>query len=100
MKFLLAWKNRSAGSAEESLAAAKRSLELFSKWQPSTTVHQFVLTADAEGGYAIGETDDAAAIARDCAIFTPFLQFEVIPVVDVQEGVAILQQGIDFNESN
>ena len=100
MKYVLTWKNRPAGSAQETLAASKRSLELFAKWEPSTTVHQFVLTVDAEGGYAIGETDDAAALARDCAIFSPFLEFQVVPVVDVEEGVGILTQAIDFNETH
>jgi Protein of unknown function (DUF3303) len=100
MKFVLAWKTRPGGSAQENLAATKRSLEVFSKWQPSTTVHQFVSRADAQGGFAVGETDDAAALARDCAIFSPYLDFEIYPVVDVQEGSAILTAAVDFNEAH
>ena len=100
MKYVLAWTTRPGGSAQESLAATKRSLEVFSKWQPSTTVHQFVSRVDARGGFAVGETDDPAALAKDCAIFSPYLDIEVHPVVDIQEGTAILTQAVDFNETH
>lgn len=100
MKYVLVWKTRPGGSAQENLAATKRSLEVFAKWQPSATMHQFVSRVDAQGGFAVGETDDAAGLARDCAIFSPYLDFEVLPVVDIQEGAEILTQAVDFNEKH
>ncbi len=100
MKYVLEWKPRAGGSAEENLASLKRSLEIFGKWQPSMTVLQFVSRVDAQGGFGVGETDDPAALARDCAIFSPFLDFTVHPVIDVGDGVAALASAVDFNESS
>jgi hypothetical protein len=100
MKYVLEWKPRSGGSAQENLASMKRSLEVFNKWTPSMTVHQFVSRVDGQGGFAVGESDDPAAVARDCAIFSPFLDFAVHPVLDIQEGVAALGAAVDFNETN
>ena len=100
MKYLLEWTTRAGGSAQENLASMKRSLEVFSKWTPSTTVHQFVGRVDAQGGYAVMETDDPTVIARDCAIFSPYLTFTLHPVVDIEQGAAALTAGVDFNEKH
>jgi Protein of unknown function (DUF3303) len=100
MKFVLAWRPHAGGSAQENLASMKRSLEVFSKWTPSMTVHQFVSRVDAQGGFAVGESDDPAAIARDCAIFSPYLEFEVHPVMDIEDGAAVLTAAVDFNEKH
>jgi hypothetical protein len=99
MKYVLTWRNRPGGSAEENLASTRRSLEVFAKWSPSTTIHQFVARVDGVGGFAVGETDDLAALARDCAVFTPFLDLEVYPVLDVAQGVEALSSGLEFNRS-
>lgn len=99
MKYVLQWTVREGGSAQQNMEAMKRSLEVLSKWTPSTTVHQFVTRVDAEGGFAVGETEDLAALAKDCAIFTPYVAVTMYPVLDIEQGVAILQAGIDFNES-
>jgi Protein of unknown function (DUF3303) len=100
MKYLIEWRNRGGGSAQENVASVKRSLEVLSKWTPATTVHQFVSRVDAEGGYAVVECDDPADIARDCAIFSPFLEITVHPVLDIEQGTAVLQAGIEFVETH
>ena len=100
MKFVLEWKVRPGASAQDNLASMKRSLEVFSKWTPGATMHQFVQRVDARGGFAVGETDDPAVVARDCAIFSPYLDFTVHPVVDIQDGAAALTAGVDFNEKH
>jgi hypothetical protein len=41
---------------------------------------------DGRGGFAIVETEDVTSIARDVAIFNVFFDFNVYPVVDVQES--------------
>ncbi|MGY1690377.1 DUF3303 domain-containing protein [Geodermatophilus sp. SYSU D01105] len=99
MKYLLEWKSRSGASAQENLVSLKRSLEVFSKWTPATTVHQFLSRVDGSGGFAVLESDDPTAVGKDCAIFSPYLEFTLHPVVDVQEGAALLQQAVDFNET-
>jgi hypothetical protein len=99
MKYVLQWTVREGASAQENLASTKRSLEVLSKWTPSTTVHQFVTRVDAQGGFAVGETDDLSALAKDCAIFTPYVYVTVHPVLDIEQGSAILQAGIEYNKS-
>ena len=99
MKYVLQWTTRSAGSAEENLAAIQRSLEVLGKWTPSTTIHQFVARVDGSGGFAIGETDDMAVLARDCAIFTPYVEVVVHPVLDMQQGAEALAAGVEFNRT-
>lgn len=99
MKYVLQWTTRSRGSGQENLATMKRSLEVFSKWTPSASMLQFVSRVDGRGGFAVAETDDPAALAKDCAIFSPFLDFEVYPVLDIEQGAATLQAAVDYNEA-
>jgi hypothetical protein len=99
MKYLVEWKDRGGGSAQENLASGKRALEVFGKWTPSTTVHQFLSRVDGAGGFAVMECDDPADLARDCAIFAPFLEFTVHPVLDIEQGTAVQQAAIEFNDS-
>ncbi len=100
MKYVLEWTPRAGGSAQENLASMKRSLEIFSKWSPSTTVHQFVARVDAQGGFAVMETDDPTTMARDCAIFSPYLNFTAHPVVEIDQGAAALTAAVEFNEGH
>ena len=99
MKYLLEWTVRPGGSAQENLASLKRSLEVFGKWTPSATMHQFVARVDGRGGYAVAESDDPVAMARDCAIFSPFLDFTLHPVLDMQEGAGVLMAAVDYVEA-
>ena len=100
MKYVLQWTTRPGGSAEENVTSLQRSLEVLSKWTPSTTIHQFVAKVDGSGGFAVGETDDMAVLARDCAIFTPYVDIDVHPVLDMEQGAAALGAGIEFNRTN
>ena len=99
MKYVLEWTVRPGGSGQENLASLKRSLEVFGKWTPSANMLQFVSRVDARGGFAVVETDDPAALAKDCAIFSPFLDCAVHPVLDIDQGAAVLQAAVEYNES-
>jgi hypothetical protein len=101
MKFVLAWTTRPGGSGADLEAANLRVLALFSNWAPHSgeTIHQFVARADANGGFAVVETDNLAGLALDSAKFAPYLEFSVYPVVDIQEGAAILAEAAEFRRS-
>jgi hypothetical protein len=99
MKYVVSWTTRSTGSARDNEEAVKRSLAVFAKWSPSTTIHQFLSRVDANGGFAVGETDDLAQLARDFAIFSPYLEFTVYPVVDIEQGARILGEAAGFRDS-
>ena len=61
---------------DTSEAGEKRSLEVFSKWQPpeGAQFQAFYGYADGTGGFAIIEADSAAALAKASAPFTPLAE--------------------------
>lgn len=99
MKFVLTYTLRAGGSAAENEAAQKRAQQLLSKFEPSAQISEWVDRVDGEGGFAVMTSDDATALLRDLAIWTPFLSFELHPVVDVLEGTPMQQEAIDFRDS-
>lgn len=101
MKYAMTWMNRLGGSGQENEEGVRRSLELFSKWQPpsGTTFHQFVGRVDGEGGFAIVETDNPTELLTETLKFAPFNVFNVYPVVDMDDWAQAAQGGIDFRSS-
>jgi hypothetical protein len=101
MKYLVSWSARDGGSAADNEAAAKRGLQIFSKWSPpaGATFHQFVTRLDGEGGCAIVETDDPKNVMEGPAKFGPYFKFTVTPVVDIMEGIPVANEAIEFRDS-
>jgi hypothetical protein len=63
------------------------------------TFHQFLQRVDAEGGFAVVETDNPNSLLSDCAKFSAWFVFHVHPVVDITDAVPILNEALDFRES-
>jgi hypothetical protein len=101
MKYLVTWTARDGGSAADNEATVKRGLAVFSKWSPpgDATFHQFLSRLDGTGGYAVVETDNPGSVAEGPAKFGPYFDFQVIPVMDITEGVQIVNEGIDFRDA-
>jgi hypothetical protein len=101
MKYLVSWTARDGGSAADNEAAAKRGLQLFSKWSPpeGETFHQFLSRLDGNGGYAVVETDDPLKVAEGPAKFGPYFEFTVVPVVDIMDGLPVANDAIEFRDS-
>jgi Protein of unknown function (DUF3303) len=101
MKYVMAWTSRLNGSEKENEEAARRGVELFSKWQQpeSTTFHQFVGRLDGRGGFAFIETDNPADVLDGASKFGPLNEFQLFPVVDVPDWMAAAQEGVAFRES-
>ena len=75
---------------DTSEAVQKRSLQLFSKWQPGPGRFQgFYGFADGGGGVALIEADSAADLAKSVAPWTPFLKFTTRVVLPIQESAEI-----------
>ena len=83
---------------DTSEAGAKRSLEVFSKWQPpeGAQFQAFYGYADGTGGFAIIEADSATALAKASAPFTPWLRFTAKPILPIEEAAAIAGEGMAF----
>ena len=101
MKFVITWKVRSGSSSEGNEAATVRILEMFSKWSTPTdsTFHQFLGRLDGSGGFAVVETDSPDSLGDAPSKFSPYLEFEIIPVADIAESVGLLSEGVEFRKS-
>lgn len=95
MKYVVTWENRP--SAVEETAA--RGLQVFSKWQPTSTFHEFVGRVDGRGGFAVVATDDPATLAKDIAPFTGFFDFTVHPVQEIADTAAVGMEAVAFLQS-
>lgn len=72
--------------------AEKRSLQLFTSWQPPFEFKAHWARARGDGGIAIVETDSAAALLEGLAPWQPFFDFDISPVVGVEEAVPIFMK--------
>ena len=101
MKFVLAFTNRNGGSGEDAEEGQERAMKLLAKFQPSesATIHQWVTRCDGGGGFSVLETDNAENLLHDLSIWSPYIDFQVYPVVDVIEASALQQAAIDFRKS-
>jgi Domain of unknown function (DUF3303) len=97
MKYVITWEP-GPNSSEETQA---RSLQVFGKWAPAkgTNFLQFLNRIDGRGGFAVVETDDPTLVMRDTAIFGAFLEFNVYPVLDSEEGTRILSEAVEFRSN-
>ena len=87
MTFGVTWVSRGTGSED----ADKRTLALFSKWQPPAGVDfkAFYDYADGSGGLAIVETDSAEGLLETMAPWATFFTFTVRPLVASEKAAAI-----------
>ena len=96
MLFLVTWEF--IDSSEEGEQA---SLNLFSKWQPGPATFQgFYGYADGSGGCAVVESDDAGALARTTAPWTPWLRFEAKVLLPIEESAAIAGEAMAWRAAN
>ena len=74
-----------------------RGLQLFSSWTPPSGFeflsHYTRLTG---GGLFVAETDSVGTAIAAMTPFTPYFDFEVTPVVPVEEGVEIMSGTMAF----
>ena len=79
----------------------RRSLDLFAAWQPppGADFKGFYGSTDGSGGIAIIEVDSAQTLARTVAPWTPWLNFEVTPIIPIEESTAIAHEAADFRDS-
>jgi len=71
------------------------------KWQMPSGQRwsEYLTRTDGEGGFAVIETDHQAGLLEGVSGFPTWLRFDIVPVVDVMDGVAVLAAGADFRES-
>jgi Protein of unknown function (DUF3303) len=96
MKFVLSYTVRAGGSVEERVTGGEAAQKLLANWSPSdkTTIQQWVQRCDGNGGFAVVETDDQAELFRDLAVWAPWLDFDVVPVIDIGDATPITQEAL------
>ncbi len=79
----------------------RRSLAVFSQWQPAAGAEfkGFYGFMDGGGGVALVEADDAATISRTVAPFVPWLRFAIRPILPIEESSAIAGEAVGFRDS-
>jgi hypothetical protein len=99
MKFVLTYTYRDGGSAADREADAKRGLQLLSKFEPSVQISEWVDRVDGNGGFAVFEADDAGPMLKDIAIWAPFFEFNLYPVMNTMEATPLQQEAVDFRDT-
>ncbi len=77
----------------------KRSLQLFMNWTPPFEFKAHYTRADAGGGIAIFEADDPLVILEGISPFTPYFDFDIAPVTEIENAVPIFQKVNDWRDS-
>ena len=100
MKCIIAYNERSSGSALEYEQAQKRVLQLFGKLKfPETfRVEKFYSQVGKWSGFIIADVDDLAAVQKVTSIFPTFV-FDVYPVMEIGEAVQAELEAISWRDS-
>jgi hypothetical protein len=87
--------------ANSSEATIKRLNTLFANWQPPKgyQIKAHYSFADGTGGMTLAESDSEAAIYETILPWLPFLEFRVVPVVEIEKGFALATAAIAWRES-
>ncbi len=102
MKYMIEYSVRTAGlSHNENFANQAALLNAFGKWQPEKglTVLAFVSTLNSDSGYVLVESDDPKVIASFVSKYVYWNDVDVVPVVDVEEIVAINTESLAWARS-
>ena len=69
-------------------------IRVFSKWQPpqGVTMKSLYVAADERHSFGLYEADTAAAIGEIPITLGDYLEFDVYPVMPVEEGVALFSK--------
>jgi hypothetical protein len=101
MLFQVNYTARAGGSAKENEKSARRAQALFAKWTPppGMDIKSFYARADGRGGTVILEADDVKALLDGPAKFGAVNDFEVVPILDITEAVAVQNEALDWAAS-
>lgn len=95
MKFIVQWTTRLGSEPEDNVESSESLLKAFGAWTPPDewTISEFINRVDGRGGLLICETDDLASIDRTVAQYIAWLDYDIIPVLDIGDSVANLAAG-------
>jgi hypothetical protein len=96
MLFLVSYRPR-AGRVE---GEEKRVLNLFVNWKPpqGSTIKAHYARADG-GGLVIFDSNSAISSVEALAPWVAFLDYEIVPIVEMAEALPLLQRAVAWRES-
>jgi len=96
MLFLVSYRPR-AGRLE---AEEKRVLNLFVNWKPpeGSTIKSHYARADG-GGLVIIDSNSAISSVEALAPWIAFLDYEIVPIVEIAEALPVLQRAVAWRDS-
>lgn len=97
MLFGVTWVNR-GGATEES---DKRTLKLFTSWQPPSGVEfkGFYDYADSSGGIAIVESNSAESLYETMAPWATYFTFTCRPIIATEQSAGVYQKVLSWRDS-
>lgn len=100
MKYVISWKRKRHGTLAEHELGERRILALMRTWNrpEGVLIHQWVVRAAGEGGYAVIETGDLAAVHEATRVFSA-LNFTIEPVLDIEVALAAAGQALAWRDS-
>jgi hypothetical protein len=95
MKFIVQWTQRFGSDPKDNVKRSESLLKAFGTWAPPDewTISEFVARVDGRGGLLICETDDLASIDRTVAQYAVWLDYDILPVLDIGDNVADVAAG-------
>ena len=96
MLFYVAWKQRQGLGPDY----GDKSLEVFSRWKPPQGLQMRGMWARADGGgFCVCEASSAEAVFEACAPWASvLLDYDIIPIVEIEKAVELLKKGIAFRK--
>lgn len=87
--------------ATASEATVKRLTNLFVNWQPPKgyTIKVHYSFADGSGGMSLVEASSEAALYEANSPWLPFVEFRVVPIVEIEKAVPLGLAAIAWRES-
>ena len=100
MKYVIGWKRKRHGTMAEYEEGQRRALALLRQWKrpEAVTIHQWVVRAGGDGGYAVIETEELAAVHEATRVFSG-LNFSIEPVLDIDVALAAAGQALEWRDS-
>ena len=101
MKFVVQWTTRPGGDPGDNVQSNESLLKAFGTWSPPTewTISEFLARVDGRGGMLICETTSLDSINRTVAQYAAWLDYDIIPVVDIADNVPNLLAGAEWARS-
>jgi hypothetical protein len=101
MLFQVNYTARAGGSAKENEESVRRAQALFAKWTPPAgmEIKSFYARADGRGGSVVIEANDVKVLLDGPAKFGAVNDFEIVPILDITEAVAVQNEALDWAKS-